>query len=306
MESPQVETTRVAIDDLPALWGERFQNRKRLEGESGIIFGVDLQTKQDVIIKYWDPSKYGPDDPDQAERADVEMHVYRTLSEIEKQKKDADPNYLHVFPTLLQIGVEKTFPYMALERVGPTFKDASKRFPPKIDDIVRSIPPLVRALQMIHEIGYIFRGCHRENFLMNYMEHPINGFRDRFYVIDFERCTPYMVNGKHIESGLINEDIYYFGRKKFATITAHHGHRLSRKDDMEALFYVISREACGHLPWHNSDSNEVRLQRKLEWINSDFRELPAVFKKFIEHVNGLGYSDTPDYDYLCDLCSDPQ
>ena len=53
-------------------------------------------------------------------------------------------------------------------------------------------------------------------------------------------------NGKHI---VFKEGKPFIGTTRYASIAAHLGHELSRKDDLESVIYVLLFLYKGSLPW---------------------------------------------------------
>ena len=65
-------------------------------------------------------------------------------------------------------------------------------------------------------------------------------------MIDFGFCKTYMDNDKHIKIRKLNSLI---GSLTYASINAHNFIELSRRDDLESLFYVLIYLLNGSLPW---------------------------------------------------------
>jgi serine/threonine protein kinase len=67
------------------------------------------------------------------------------------------------------------------------------------------------------------------------------------YVIDFGISKIFRdQNGRHIS---FKEDKPFIGTTRYASIAAHIGHELGRKDDLESLAYVMIFLLKGILPW---------------------------------------------------------
>lgn len=79
----------------------------------------------------------------------------------------------------------------------------------------------------------------------------------------------------------------------------------SRRDDLEALGYVLLYFARGSLPWQGLKAEtktrkyEVISDKKLETsVDQLCRGLPAEFSNYLNYSRSLRFKDDPDYSYL--------
>lgn len=69
------------------------------------------------------------------------------------------------------------------------------------------------------------------------------GDADKLYLVDFGISKFYKdKDGLHIG---LNKKKPFVGTSRYASIAAHNGHELSRKDDLESLGYVLIYLMCG-------------------------------------------------------------
>ena len=67
------------------------------------------------------------------------------------------------------------------------------------------------------------------------------------YLIDYGISKIYRdANGRHIS---FKDGKPFIGTTRYASIAAHSGHELGRKDDLESLAYVMIFLLKGSLPW---------------------------------------------------------
>jgi hypothetical protein len=85
----------------------------------------------------------------------------------------------------------------------------------------------------------------------------------------------------------------------FASISAHLGLEISRRDDMESLAYILIYFLRGSLPWTSlrSDDRDLILQSKRATSVDDLcTALPSEFASFLAYTRSLAFEDKPDYD----------
>lgn len=103
---------------------------------------------------------------------------------------------------------------------------------------------MVEALELMHGKGFLHRDIKPENFVIG-----TEGNHHNIYIIDFGLSKKYIdLNNKHIpednNKGLV-------GTARYTSINSHKGVEQSRRDDLEALGYVLIYLAKGELPWQN-------------------------------------------------------
>jgi hypothetical protein len=100
------------------------------------------------------------------------------------------------------------------------------------------------------------------------------------------------------------------GTARFASIHSHLGEELSRRDDLEALCYIMLYFFNGSLPWQSIPCNSktekyCKIRNMKQNMNS--KELsvnaPPEFRLFVSHCRGLKFEEEPKYKYLRGLLS---
>jgi hypothetical protein len=84
------------------------------------------------------------------------------------------------------------------------------------------------------------------------------------------------------------------------------GIRLTRRDDLESLAYVLIYLIHGSLPWQSTtrkSTTELLDMRMAITPSTLCEELPAEFEVFLNYVRSLEFKQKPDYQYLRDLFS---
>ena len=160
---------------------------------------------------------------------------------------------------------------------------------------------LVERFKYIHEKTFVHRDIKPDNFLM--------GLRDKSnvaYIVDYGLAKRYYDprTGMHIP---YRNDKSLTGTARYASIHAHLGEELARRDDLEALGFVMLYFFKGVLPWQNLPAftrsekyrriKETKLAITLEELCVD---CPPEFLKYMQHCRNLTFEEKPDYQLLID------
>lgn len=95
------------------------------------------------------------------------------------------------------------------------------------------------------------------------------------------------------------------GTARYASINAHLGIEQSRRDDLEAIGYVIVYFLKGYLPWQGIKANNKQekynkiMEKKMSTpVEILCKGLPIEFSTFLNYCRSLRFEDKPDYLYL--------
>lgn len=125
------------------------------------------------------------------------------------------------------------------------------------------------------------------------------------YLADFGLARQFRDPGTHIHIPL-SKNCSFTGTPAFASINAHLGLGLSRRDDIESLAYVLIYLLQGTLPWIGIQSRKRILRQKQQISTGELcAGLPGGFRLILEHSRALEFNKIPDYDllqsYICDI-----
>lgn len=103
----------------------------------------------------------------------------------------------------------------------------------------------------------------------------------------------------------------FVGTVRYASIGAQLGEEQGRRDDLQALFYVILYLHGGCLPWQGLQANSKAARRQMvldmKQVLSN-EELcaaaPLEFVGFMDYCEELAFEETPDYEHLRGLLRD--
>jgi serine/threonine protein kinase len=161
-----------------------------------------------------------------------------------------------------------------------------------------------RAIQMIdiiryiHSFGFIHRDLKPDNFVVGY-DNP-----DELFCIDFGLAKRYVYEetGEHIP---FSKSRRFVGTVRYASVSAHEGHELSRRDDLESIGYILVYLFKRKLPWQRIREKDKKKRYKLihqmkleESIESLCKGMPREFLIYFNYVKSLGFNEKPHYTSL--------
>lgn len=161
---------------------------------------------------------------------------------------------------------------------------------------------LLERFQYIHSKTFIHRDIKPDNFLIGMKENS-----HIVYVVDYGLAKRYY-DPKTKQHIAYRNDKSLTGTARYASIHAHLGEELSRRDDIEAVGFVMLYFFKGQLPWQNlpafnkSDKyrkiKETKIKTKLEDLCQD---CPPEFLTYMKYCRNLDFEQKPNYQYLIDL-----
>lgn len=108
---------------------------------------------------------------------------------------------------------------------------------------------LLRRLSDMHSRGIVHRDVKPSNFVVG--RGPV---ASTIYAIDFGLANDFRVGdtGQHVP---YNKSVPFAGTIEYASARSQRGVEQSRRDDLEALGYMLMQFLCGQLPWEKSGSS---------------------------------------------------
>lgn len=105
----------------------------------------------------------------------------------------------------------------------------------------------------------------------------------------------------------------FIGVARYASLNCHMGLESSRRDDLEAIGYILIYLLKGSLPWQGievkpGETIERAIYRRKSEISVEelCLTLPKEFKAYLSYCRKLQFTEDPDYDYLIKLFEDLQ
>ena len=161
---------------------------------------------------------------------------------------------------------------------------------------------MIDRLEFIHNKNIIHRDIKPDNFVvgLNHKSHII-------YVLDFGLSKKYRSSRTHQHIKFtINKKLT--GTARYASINALKGMEQSRRDDLEAIGYVLMYFLRGSLPWqglhvHKGEDRYKKILAKKRSTSGEelCKGFPKEFVQYIEYTRNLEFEADPDYKYLRNL-----
>merc|ERR1719506_1909767 len=158
---------------------------------------------------------------------------------------------------------------------------------------------ILRRIEYVHTKGYIHRDIKPENFTVGR-----NDRMNKVYIIDFGLSKRYC-DARTKEHIAYKEGRDLTGTARYASVNAHRGIEQSRRDDLEAIGYMLMYFLRGNLPWQGlpaktkSEKYRKIKEKKIETpIDVLCQNLPDEFATYLQYVRALRFQDRPDYAYL--------
>ncbi|KAG8470303.1 hypothetical protein KFE25_008724 [Diacronema lutheri] len=203
---------------------------------------------------------------------------------------------------------------IALELLGPSLDDLFNALQRTI-----SIPTLcavavalIERVAWLHSRGIVHRDVKPQNFLCGRIAlddgegsawRPHVAFSpsaDDVFVVDFGLAKAFNTRSGHVQ---FKRHQGRAGTARYASINTHKGHVQSRRDDLEAIGYMLVFLHKGRLPWQGVKASSRRQKHKKICAAKSATPLvqlcegmPPAFALYIEYARKLGFAEQPDYD----------
>ena len=258
-------------------------------GSFGTIYSaVDAESGERVAIK--------------VESVDSNHHMLYTEYQLYSRFLQGVPGFTRVY----RWAHTKRWNYMVMELLdqdlGTLFKRRDQRF--SFDTVCLIAVQILSRLESLHdESGFLHRDLKPENILVGR-----SGLRDPetgttlLYLVDLGLAKAFHRAGQHIELGW-RKRRSLCGTARYASVNAHGGCTMSRRDDLENLAYVIIFLANrGDLPWMgikaaNKRQKYEKIYEKKVSVRPErlCRGLPDVFVRYLRYCKELEFAERPNY-----------
>jgi casein kinase 1 alpha len=200
-------------------------------------------------------------------------------------------------------GVELGYSCLVMDLLGPSIEElftvCSRRF--SLKTVLMLADQMIGRVEYLHQRRLIHRDLKPDNFLMG-----LGKEAHKLYIIDFGLVKQYIDHNKtHIA---YKDGKNLIGTARYASLNAHKGFELSRRDDLESLGYSFMYFIRGTLPWQGlrgADKKEkyekIAAKKTSTRASTLCKGFPDEFVTYIEYCRNLQFDETPDYMYVRQL-----
>ena len=264
----------------------KYKILKKLgEGSFGKVFiGENTNTKKEVAIKIDKEQGAG------GIQLRNEARIYRDLGDMKG------------IPAMRSFGTQGDYSYLVIDLLGKTLEETCKTQGNKLSLKVVILIGLqmIKRVEDLHIRGIIHRDIKPANFIFGKQEsksllHIVDFGLAKFYKNSDEEHIP-METGRNLT-----------GTLEYASLNVLQGKTPSRRDDLEAICYILIFLLEGKLPWaDNTNHRERDIPLHEPLISNYLSNLPGEFITFIRYCRNLKFNEEPNYLYLAGLLKNLQ
>ena len=205
-------------------------------------------------------------------------------------------------PAVKSYGYSSRHNILVMELMGKSLEDIFESF------VVRKMTvrcvcnigyQMMEIMEYIHKKHIIHRDIKPDNFVVG------RGEKKKYiYILDFGLAKKYR-SSRTLKHNPMVKNKNLIGTARYASINALDGKSQSRRDDLEAIGYVLMYFLRGRLPWQGIPvkNKEERYRKIMEKkIETSAEELcqgfPEEFMNYIHYTRNLEYEQDPDYGFL--------
>eukprot|EP00927_Polykrikos_kofoidii_P082756 TRINITY_DN830_c0_g1_i3.p1 TRINITY_DN830_c0_g1~~TRINITY_DN830_c0_g1_i3.p1 ORF type:complete len:256 (-),score=45.67 TRINITY_DN830_c0_g1_i3:44-772(-) len=196
---------------------------------------------------------------------------------------------------------------MVIDLLGPSLEDLFSFCNRKLSlkTVLMLADQMINRVEYVHAKNFIHRDIKPDNFLIG-----LGKKANQVHIIDFGLAKKYRdpKTQQHIP---YREGKNLTGTARYASVNTHLGIEQSRRDDLEAIGYVLMYFNRGSLPWQGLKANakkekyEKIMEKKMSTpIEVLCKHFPCEFVTYLNYCRSLRFEDRPDYAYLRRLLKD--
>jgi len=183
------------------------------------------------------------------------------------------------------------------ESIEDIFQKQQKKF--SIKTVCMTGIQMLDRLEFVHNKNIIHRDIKPDNFVLG-----LDNKSHIIYVLDFGLSKKFRSSRTHQHIKFsVNKKLT--GTARYASINALKGCEQSRRDDLEAIGYVLMYFLRGSLPWqglhvHKGEDRYKKILTKKRSTSAEelCKGFPSEFAEYVNYTRNLEFEADPDYKYL--------
>lgn len=199
-------------------------------------------------------------------------------------------------------GYSGNYNILVMELLGKSLEDIFVSLPNKkmsVRCVCNIGYQMLTILQYVHNKHIIHRDIKPDNFVVG-----TGDSAKRIYLLDFGLAKKYRSSKSLVHYPMTNKK-KLTGTARYASINALKGLEQSRRDDLEAVGYVLMYFLRGSLPWqglpvkNKEDRYQKIMEKKRDTTPEELcKNFPKEFEEYIKYTRKLEYEQDPNYEYL--------
>ncbi|OHT04236.1 hypothetical protein TRFO_28350 [Tritrichomonas foetus] len=201
-------------------------------------------------------------------------------------------------PNMHWSGTENGKNIMVMDLLGKSLEDlfiqCNRKF--SLKTVLMLADQMISCLEFFHQKNFLHRDIKPDNFVLG-----LGSNSNQVFIIDYGLAKRYRDQRNHLHVPF-STGKSLTGTARYASVAALRGDEQSRKDDLEAVGYVLMYFLRGSLPWMGSQCKELEEKYKIICdikAKTSFEDLcegfPQEFVKCLYMVRNLGFAEAPNY-----------
>ncbi|KAH9599525.1 Protein kinase domain [Trypanosoma melophagium] len=207
-------------------------------------------------------------------------------------------------PQVYQYNTDGEYNILAMELCGPSLEDlfnyCGRRL--SLKTVCMLADQILQRVEFVHTKGFIHRDIKPENFVFG-----LGKKGHILYLIDYGLSKQYWDKRKQMHIPFVVQKPVT-GTARYCSTWTHLGFEQSRRDDMEAVGFILVYFLAGSLPWQgipvrdlHAKTVQIGIKKNETPLEDLCAGLPEEVLYYCAYCRKLKFAEKPDYDFLREL-----